>query len=286
MADDKCQYCGRLVASESLISHEDQMHPHEWLVRRRADPYVSIDDMEEMWADSGLVHWLVLGVGDHIWLEADGQEYELRQALEGVSIVSTATGELSPPLIYKTRPEEPHRIDIPKADISKVVYGGQPVGTPTAMHPIRGELPSPPPQPIESQISARPSRHEPSNPRTGTDRIAALDIDTTRCAICGALHQDPEFAASYVTLVCGECESRAVNAQGETPFHSSAELVEEDGKQVLHLGGDFGDNPVFIDGHKCWRRYKFGGYVTMRDVWGTSNIGDFYDCMSRHRADS
>ena len=68
-----------------------------------------------------------------------------------------------------------------------------------------------------------------------------------------------------------------VNAEGEVPFLSSSEIVERDGKQILMLGGDWGDNPVFIDGHKCWRRYKFGGWVTLRDFWDISDIGDFYD---------
>ena len=145
MTDEKCQYCGRLVSAETLISHENQMHPHEWNVRRRDDPYISIQDMEEMWEDVGLVKCLVLTVGDHIWFEADGEEYELRQALDGVSIVSTRTGELSLPLIYKTLPDEPHRIDIPKSDVAKVVYRGEPVGTPMALHSFSGVIPTQPP---------------------------------------------------------------------------------------------------------------------------------------------
>jgi len=39
--------------------------------------------------------------------------------------------------------------------------------------------------------------------------------------------------------------------------------------------GDGGDNPLFVDGFKCWRRYKFGGFVTMRDFSVARDIGEF-----------
>jgi hypothetical protein len=32
-----------------------------------------------------------------------------------------------------------------------------------------------------------------------------------------------------------------------------------------------------IDGIKCWRCYRYGGYVTMRDDHDCADIGQFYD---------
>ena len=85
------------------------------------------------------------------------------------------------------------------------------------------------------------------------------------CAICRAdLSADygTDFAATYPGLVCLSCEAKALNAVGRVPEHNSA--------------GDDGDNPVFIERQRCWRRYRFGGFVTMRDPDNCESLGEFY----------
>ena len=72
-----------------------------------------------------------------------------------------------------------------------------------------------------------------------------------------------EFINSYPGLVCRTCDDRAVNSAGSTP-----EMFGFD---------DDGDNPVFINSRKCWRRYRFGGFVTMLDPYDCDNLEEFYD---------
>ena len=84
-----------------------------------------------------------------------------------------------------------------------------------------------------------------------------------KCSFCGEEMDDPDFAKNYPNIICRKCEAPAVNSNGEAP--------------QFDCMGDYGDNPVFIDGVKCWRRYKFGGFITMRDDLNCNDLAEFYD---------
>lgn len=87
----------------------------------------------------------------------------------------------------------------------------------------------------------------------------------TVCAVCGDEFEGygPEFASRYANLVCEACDERAVNERGESVEFAS--------------GRDDGDNPVFVDGRKCWRRYRFGGYVTRLDEHDCESVREFHE---------
>ena len=66
--------------------------------------------------------------------------------------------------------------------------------------------------------------------------------------------------------VCDACDARADNAAGSAPTTNSV--------------NDDGENPVWIGGQKCWRRYRFGGWVTMHDPDDCSTEAGF---LKRHK---
>jgi hypothetical protein len=85
---------------------------------------------------------------------------------------------------------------------------------------------------------------------------------TSPCPIC---EKEPPFidTSTYPYEICSDCDDRAVNEDGEEPHHASA--------------GDGGDNPVYVDGEKCWRRYRFGGWKTMKDMHDCDTLDEFYE---------
>ena len=98
-------------------------------------------------------------------------------------------------------------------------------------------------------------------------------MPTTRrptCSICGSTVGTPA-AETVPNPVCGVCDGRAETAAGEP--------------------ADSGEpNPVFIDGHQCWRQYtvdptRDGGldHLTMRDAVGCDSARE---CLDRHTDDS
>ena len=76
----------------------------------------------------------------------------------------------------------------------------------------------------------------------------------------------PSLGQRYPGAVCRTCSDKAVNEAGERAVH--------------HVNADWGDNPVFIDGNKCWRWYRVGKCITMRDYWESPSADEFFGHIS------
>ena len=71
-----------------------------------------------------------------------------------------------------------------------------------------------------------------------------------RCSVCKRYRVARGGGKQYPRQVCGECDSRAVDARG---------------RPVRGYAGDHEHVEVWIDGIPCLRYHLFGGWITMRE---------------------
>ena len=110
----------------------------------------------------------------------------------------------------------------------------------------------------------------------------------SRCAIChepfGWIYQ--VAGSNYEYLVCQECDAKAITADGEEPKHGNEyvgrETVIEKTEDTIRIreAPARGDNPVYVEGMKCWQNYKFGGWETFYDPFDCDSINEFFDRIS------
>jgi DNA-directed RNA polymerase subunit RPC12/RpoP len=101
------------------------------------------------------------------------------------------------------------------------------------------------------------------------------------CSICGKKILNSNLGAFYPNFVCEECDSRAVLSSGKPASAFFQDLLESmrsgdpSGYKEKLLEVNSGPNPVFIDGIRCWRRYRLGKWVTMRDKLNSHSLEEF-----------
>lgn len=113
---------------------------------------------------------------------------------------------------------------------------------------------------------------------------SAEERSRARCSICGTPEDDASgLPIRYSNPVCKECDTLAVDESGEIPWAGYPPGEGPESKPgVIQLEPDHGQNPVYISGVKCWRRYRFGGWITRRDAFDCDSLEEFREF---HRID-
>ena len=102
-----------------------------------------------------------------------------------------------------------------------------------------------------------------------------------KCSICQKKVSNSNLPAYFPHYVCNECDERAVLEGGRLAskwFSSKVEKLRAQdpfGYKDTLLSSNTGPNPITIDGHKCWRRYRMGAWVTMKDVHNSKSLEEF-----------
>jgi len=81
--------------------------------------------------------------------------------------------------------------------------------------------------------------------------------EVTRCSTCG---REP-VGDDHPNLICPRCDALALNDAARP-----AEVAPDRAS---------GDDPVYVDGKQCWRRFHQGGWVTMLDADNCRDYPEF-----------
>ncbi|WP_157972648.1 hypothetical protein [Haloprofundus halophilus] len=122
-----------------------------------------------------------------------------------------------------------------------------------------------------------------------SDRYGSADDEvpsgpTIRCAICGIPEEEAnQLPIGYSNPVCRDCGEFATDEAGDNPWVGWPPGERPKPKSgTIQLAPDAGANPVYIAGVKCWRRYRFGGYITRRDAFDCNSVEEFTE---KHRVE-
>ena len=96
------------------------------------------------------------------------------------------------------------------------------------------------------------------------------------CSICGgSLGELGGWEVDYPGLVCRACDNRALDERGRRWIEAAPFIPAKPGTVP---GYDIEiPNPVYVDGIRCWRRYRFGGFLTTRDPADSKTLEEFYE---------
>lgn len=119
LKEQKTEEVAKAEAKEAKAKHDAEI-----AAINHGDPYISIADMEELWAECGNFPFLGLSIGDHVWFtEGDEVEYEVVEGSKGVTVASVKAGAPPPfPVAYNIT-EAIHPLGVAQLDISRIVYG-------------------------------------------------------------------------------------------------------------------------------------------------------------------
>jgi hypothetical protein len=102
-----------------------------------------------------------------------------------------------------------------------------------------------------------------------------------RCSICDKKISNSNLPAYFPNYVCSDCDKRAVLKDGRLASKLQSQRIENlrsadpFGYKDTLLSSDTGPNPVYIDGQKCWRRYRLGSWITMKDIYNSWSLEEF-----------